>query len=292
MKTLTQAIEEAIAEKTGRSFQLADSSGMGGGCINDANQVTGTDGRTFFVKRNSVGFLAAFKAEAHALSVMADSQTIRVPLPIATCQAEKQSALILEFLPMGRSRTCDWTEMGRQLAGMHRHRAEQHGWDHDNWIGSTAQINIRYDAWVTFFKECRLKPQIAWARRKHLSLRKADKLITGLSAFFENYDPIPSLLHGDLWSGNAGFLLDGSPVIFDPASYYGDREADLAMTEMFGGFSPEFYSAYETEWSLDPGYRLRKQLYILYHTLNHFNIFGGGYGSQADSIINGLVSHL
>ncbi len=292
MKTLNQAIEEAIGENTGLSFQLADSSGMGGGCINDASRITGTDGRTFFVKRNSIGFRAAFEAEAHALSVMATSQTIRVPVPITTCQEDNQSALILEFLPMGRSPQSDWVEMGKQLASMHRQGADRYGWDHDNWIGSTEQINTWHDDWITFFRECRLKPQVDWARRKHLSLLKADKLISGLSAFFENYDPIPSLLHGDLWSGNAGFLEDGSPVVFDPAGYYGDRETDLAMTEMFGGFSTEFYSAYNTEWSLDPGYRLRKQLYILYHTLNHYNIFGGGYGSQAESIINGLVSNL
>lgn len=288
--TLNQAIEEAISECSGIPFSLAGTSGMGGGCINDASRATGLDGRVFFIKRNSVQFLPAFETEAHALETMAASRTIRVPIPVATCSAAGQCALILEYLDMGRPGNCDWRMMGTQLARMHRQFGRQHGWDQDNWIGSTPQINNPHADWVSFYRECRLRPQIKWARKKHLSLGEADALLEKLPSFFADYEPAPSLLHGDLWSGNAGFLTDGSPVIYDPASYYGDRETDLAMTEMFGGFPREFYAAYDAEWAIDPGYKIRKHLYILYHTLNHYNIFGGGYGYQAEAIVGRLLA--
>ena len=179
--------------------------------------------------------------------------------------------------------------MGTQLAQLHRHENARYGWDHDNWIGSFPQINTWHDEWVEFFAQCRLRPQVEAANRRGLRLTQMDALIEALPAFFDGYDPPPSLLHGDLWSGNAAFLEDGTPLVYDPASYYGDRETDLAMTEMFGGFPREFYDAYDREWPLDKGYRIRKQLYILYHTLNHYNLFGSGYGSQAESIIAGLL---
>lgn len=289
VKTLDQAIEAAISEATGRSFRLADTSGMGGGCINNASRIRGTDGSTYFIKTNSLGFDEAFKAESHALKVMADTKTIRVPHPVATCNGGSQSALVLEFLPMGRNRHSDWRRMGRELAQMHLHVDRQHGWAHDNFIGSSQQINTRHGDWITFYRECRLSPQIEWARKRGLFLRQADTLLQALPSLFDDYNPVPSLLHGDLWSGNAGFLEDGTPVIFDPASYYGDRESDLAMSEMFGGYPRDFYEAYDAEWPIHPGYHRRKQLYILYHTLNHYNIFGGGYGHQAEGIIRGLV---
>lgn len=287
--TLNQAIEAAISESTGQSFRLAGSSGMGGGCINNASRIQGQDGSTYFVKTNASRFLEAFEAESHALTVMAASNAIRVPCPVATCAAGGQSALVMEYLKMGRSFRNDWQRMGRELARMHRHSADQHGWKHDNFIGSTPQINTCQTDWITFYRECRLIPQIKWARQRSLALRQADALLDILPSLFEDYAPVPSLLHGDLWSGNAGFLDDGTPVIFDPASYYGDRETDLAMSEMFGGFPAEFYHAYTGEWPIHKGYLQRKQLYILYHTLNHFNIFGGGYGHQAEAIIHGLL---
>jgi protein-ribulosamine 3-kinase len=176
------------------------------------------------------------------------------------------------------------------ISGWARIRAPGFGWDHDNWIGATPQVNTWKEQWVQFFAECRLGPQIKWARNRGLPLSQAGELIESLPDFFDTYAPVPSLLHGDLWSGNAGFLADGTPVIFDPASHYGDRECDLAMTEMFGGFPGEFYRSYNAEWPLHTGYRIRKQLYILYHTLNHYNLFGGGYGSQAEAIIRSLAN--
>ena len=158
--------------------------------------------------------------------------------------------------------------MGRMLAKLHRVTGPRFGWHRDNWIGLSPQQNGWCDDWAEFFWERRIRPQ---AERAGLQVSRGGLL--------ENHKPQPSLLHGDLWSGNAGFTAEG-PVIFDPAVYYGDREADLAMTELFGGFPREFYDAYRKEWPVDDGYEKRKPLYNLYHLLNHLNLFGGGYLGQ------------
>ena len=179
--------------------------------------------------------------------------------------------------------------MGEQLARLHRTQVTRFGWAHDNWIGSTPQPNTENPDWIAFYTDCRLRPQVEWARNRGLPLRQAGDLEAALPRFFAGYQPVPSLLHGDLWAGNADFMADGTPVIFDPAAYFGDREAELAMTEMFGGFPGEFYAGYNAEWPLDPGYRIRRQLYLLYHTLNHYNLFGGGYGAQAEAIVRALL---
>jgi fructosamine-3-kinase len=288
VSSLHQAIEDCISQASGRSFAISDQSSLGGGCIHDAARITGEDGRSFFAKRNSIDHLPSFEAEAFALDMMAATRTIRVPRPLGTCSAGRQAALVLEYLPMG-GRGGDWQAMGRQLALLHRHTGKQHGWDHDNWIGSTPQINTPCDGWIEFYLQFRFQPQVRWARQRGLRLADAEALADVVPAFFSGYDPLPSLIHGDLWAGNAGFLEDGTPVIFDPAAYHGDREAELAMTEMFGGYPAAFYEGYASEWPLDPGYATRKQLYLLYHTLNHYNLFGGGYGSQSESIIRRLL---
>lgn len=287
MNALHDAICQKISGTTGQPFTIADSRPLGGGCIHDAACVTGEDGRRFFVKQNDRSRIPSFEAEAHALARMAETRTIRVPEPLGTCADKTRAALVLEFIPMGGSGSQE--AMGRQLARLHRSTAKAFGWPHDNWIGDTIQLNGFDDDWLRFYRDRRLKPQIEWARKKSLPLGKAEALLEALPAFFKGYHPVPSLLHGDLWGGNADFTADGEPVVFDPAAYYGDREADLAMTEMFGGFGSGFYKGYDAEWPLNPGYRTRKQLYILYHVLNHFNIFGGGYGSQAGSMVATLL---
>jgi len=285
-----KAIEEAITEATGSCFTIANATELGGGCINAACCLEGSDGRKFFVKHNQLQFLPAFEEEARSLRAMAATRTIRVPLPVAVCQRDEEAALIMQHLDLSGGRQGDWTRMGTGLARMHRHTAAQFGWPSDNFIGSSPQLNTWHDDWIGFYGVWRLRPQIMQARESGLRLRQAEVLLEELPRFFADYSPAPALLHGDLWSGNAGFLRDGTPVVYDPACYYGDREADLAMTEMFGGFPPQFYDAYCLEWPLDPGYAVRKHLYNLYHLLNHFNLFGGGYGAQAESTITSLLT--
>jgi len=289
MSSLHPAIESAIGEATGAPFRIASASALGGGCIHHAECLTGADGRRFFVKQNSRDLLPSFAAEAEALAAMAATRTIRVPLPVATCHAAGKAALILEYLPISRARDGDWEAMGRQLARLHRHTADSFGWPSDNFIGPTPQHNTRHTDWITFYAECRLRPQITWARRKGLPLRQADALLDALPRLFAGYTPVPSLLHGDLWAGNAAFLEDRSPVTFDPAAYFGDREADLAMTSLFGGFPPPFYHAYHAEWPLHPDHPSRQSLYHLYHLLNHFILFGGSYGQQAEKGVRSII---
>jgi fructosamine-3-kinase len=181
--------------------------------------------------------------------------------------------------------------LGEQLALQHRHQAAEYGWSRDNTIGSTPQLNGWSQDWLTFFRERRLRCQLQLAASKGAAvlLLRGEMLLERLDGLFDGYRPVPSLLHGDLWGGNWAVDERGQPVIFDPATYYGDREADLAMTRLFGGFGIDFYRAYEANWPLHPGVRRRTVLYNLYHVLNHFNLFGGGYLAQAMSMMDSLL---
>lgn len=199
--------------------------------------------------------------------------------------------LALEWLTLGRGGPDVERALGAGLAAMHRHTAERHGWPRDNWIGRTPQRNGWSDDWVAFYAEQRLGFQLELAARNgfggELQTRGA-RLRERLGTFFRDYAPEPSLLHGDLWGGNWG-CCDGAPVLFDPAAYYGDREADLAMTRVFGGFGPAFYDAYEAAWPLAAGHEARDALYRLYHLLNHLNLFGGGYLGQSLALLRRLA---
>ncbi|MFA7388288.1 MAG: fructosamine kinase family protein, partial [Thiohalobacteraceae bacterium] len=182
-----------------------------------------------------------------------------------------------------------------QLAAMHRTTRTQFGWYRDNTIGSTPQINTPDSDWISFWRDRRLGFQLDLAARNGWGgelQRLGERLLVSVGALFQDYRPRPSLLHGDLWSGNHGYLADGCPVIFDPALYYGDREADVAMTELFGGFGADFYAGYRSSWPLDAGYVVRRQLYNLYHVLNHLNLFGGGYQGQALRLLRELLAEI
>jgi fructosamine-3-kinase len=194
---------------------------------------------------------------------------IRAPEPYAHGVRGNLAFIEMQKLDLGGA--ADWPALARMLAGLHRSVGPRFGWERDNWIGLSPQPNGWSDDWATFFCEKRLAPQLERARLR-VDFEKVKKLLEG-------HRPQASLLHGDLWSGNAGFTPEG-PVIFDPAVYYGDREADLAMTELFGGLPPAFYAAYEQAYPLEEGYDRRKHLYNLYHLLNHLNLFGGGYRAQ------------
>jgi fructosamine-3-kinase len=203
----------------------------------------------------------------------------------------------MEDLPIHGGRggsTASLEQLGIDLACMHRHRSSHFGWHRDNTIGSTPQINDQTDNWVVFYRRHRLGVQYQLAADHGYGqlLPAGERLMDRLEQFFTDYQPQASLLHGDLWSGNYAIDETGRPVIFDPAVYYGDREADLAMTELFGGFSPRFYAAYNNTYPLDAGYKVRKNLYNLYHILNHLNLFGGGYLGQAERMTNQLLSEV
>jgi len=285
------SITASIGTATRQAFQLDRRTAIRGGWINQTYRISGRDGRQFFVKLNAADKLAMFSAEVAGLNEIATTQTIRVPRPIANGTAGSQSFLVLEHLDLGGSG--DSVSLGKQLAAMHRCSFRQFGYMQDNFIGSTQQPNAFSDDWVDFWRERRLKYQLQLASKKgyaDLLENLGWKLLDALPAYFEGYSPQPSLLHGDLWGGNHSYLPDGTPVIFDPAIYYGDREADLAMTELFGGYSSDFYTAYRVAYPLHEGYALRRDLYNLYHILNHANMFGGGYARQAEGIMRRLLA--
>lgn len=228
-----------------------------------------------------------YAAEADGLLALMTCGAVRVPRVLLVGEHDEVGYLVMEWLALAPAgaRTAAAARLGEALARQHRCTAGQFGWVRSNFIGTTPQFNTPDDDWMVFLRERRLGFQLRLAAengyRDSLQQQGA-RLLERLPEFFAGYVPAPSLLHGDLWGGNWGVLEPGEPVIFDPAIYYGDREADIAMTELFGGFPREFYRAYERAYPLDPGYRTRRELYNLYHLLNHLNLFGDSYLSAVE----------
>lgn len=229
-----------------------------------------------------------FEAEADGLRELAAANEVRVPAVLA-CGVEKDRAyLMIERLQLERPSDKVQETFGQQLARLHRHTSARFGWWRDNTIGLTPQINEQRDDWIDFFRRHRLEYQVDLAVRNGFDLRlQGERLSARLDDFFVDYNPVPSLLHGDLWAGNWGSA-DGEPVIFDPAVYYGDRESDIAMTMLFGGFGRRFYEAYNKEWPMEAGHEKRLSLYRLYHVLNHLNLFGRSYLGQSRQLLDEL----
>jgi protein-ribulosamine 3-kinase len=285
-------ISQHIADVTGEPFAPDPPSSVPGGCINRAVRL-GDAHRKFFVKLNEATSLDMFAAEAAGLAELAAARALRVPAPLCWGTSGSATYLVLENLDLGPVNRTTAERLGRALAELHRRSALQFGWHRDNTIGSTPQINTACGDWALFWRDHRLGYQLALAARQGHGgglQRSGAELLVSVEALLADHHPPPSLLHGDLWSGNAASDREGNPVIFDPAVYYGDREADLAMAELFGGFGERFYAAYRESWPLDPGYAVRKTLYNLYHILNHLNLFGGGYRAQAQHMIESLLA--
>lgn len=285
-------IERAIGAATGLPFSIESRSAAAGGCINESAVVRGSN-RAYFVKINRADRAYMFAAEASGLEEIGRTGTVRVPRPVCHGASGQASWIVLEHLELAPARAAGMRALGRNLARLHRFTGQRYGWHRDNSVGSTPQPNTPSQDWTVFWRDRRLGFQLELAASKGYGGRlgmDGGRLMEKLPAFFQSYAPPPSLLHGDLWSGNAAATATDEPVVFDPAVYYGDRETDLAMTELFGGFAPSFYEAYRAEWPLDPGYEMRKPLYNLYHVLNHFNLFGGGYGAQAERMIGQLLA--
>ncbi len=284
-------ISEQIARATGTSFSPSSPNPIFGGDINRAFRLNDAR-RSYFVKLNDSSLQFMFEAEAAGLQELATSKTIRVPEPICTGRVAHNSFLVLEYIEM--SPNGDLELAGRQLALMHQTFGNSFGWNRDNTIGSTHQCNDLSSDWIEFWHQKRLGYQLTLATELGHNCRlreQGEKLLEQLPQLI-NHNPKPSLLHGDLWGGNIAFDSEQMPVIFDPAVYFGDRETDLAMTELFGGFGSRFYAAYNEVWPLDAGYPHRRDLYNLYHILNHLNLFGGSYAGQAQGIIDRLLAKL
>jgi fructosamine-3-kinase len=283
-------IAEQITQATNRSFVILQALPVGGGCVNQTYLLQ-AEFSAYFLKLNQPHRSGMFAAEALALEQIAALSTVRVPQPVCWGVTDQNSYLVLEALSLAGGNCQDWPELGRQLAQMHQQSVQPaYGWHQDNWIGSTPQINTFSSCWSEFFTHQRLGYQFDLAERRGGIFPRRGLLLSMVCKLLSNHSPDPVLVHGDLWSGNVGFTSSGQPVIFDPAAYFGDREVDLAMTHLFGGFPAGFYQGYDQVFPPMAGYRQRQSIYNLYHILNHFNLFGGSYQHQANQMIEQILS--
>ncbi|MGW8270150.1 MAG: fructosamine kinase family protein [Burkholderiales bacterium] len=235
----------------------------------------------WFIKRGPTDRLSMFRAEAEGLAALGRAGA---PVPEVHFTGARSGEAVIEMQRLDLGAPPDWPALARIVAALHRNTAPQYGWESDNWIGLAPQENGWREDWSTFWFEKRLAPQARRARAAGFGFE-----LEALRPLLDGHRPPASLLHGDLWHGNVGFTPTG-PVLFDPAVYCGDRETDLAMTELFGGFPPAFYAAYDAAWPRDSGYARRRDLYKLYHVLNHLNLFGAGYLRQAQTLVARLTA--
>ena len=295
---LALAIAQSISDATEAHFEATATERVGGGCIHEAWKIVGDTGegeRSYFAKTNSLDARAMFEAEADGLAALAAAKAIRVPAIVDRDDDGERAWLVLEWLDLVALDSASAAKLGAALAAQHRLPQSHFGWARDNFIGATPQPNGHAHEWLGFWRERRLAWQLRLAAKNRLPSKMIDRgerLASDCDAFFRGYTPTPSLLHGDLWGGNAAALPDGTPVVFDPAVYVGDRECDIAMTELFGGFPADFLAAYRAAWPVDDGYRVRRDLYNVYHVLNHANLFAGGYVAQAMDAIDRLLAQI
>ena len=285
-----QALTAGLADVIGRRLDSPRATPLAGGDINRAYRLDAGRER-FFVKLNRAEREAMFAAERAGLDALRASATIRVPEAYLVGSDGAHSYIVMEFVDLAGRPAPE--RLAADLAALHACFAERFGFDCDNTIGSTPQPNAWRDDWVGFWREQRLGHQLQLGARNGFDaklLAAGARLRERLDDFFTDYRARPALLHGDLWSGNQGADAAGNPVIYDPACYYGDHEADLAMMELFGQPGERFFAAYRESRPIDPGYARRRDLYNLYHLLNHANLFGGGYQAQALRLIDGLLA--
>jgi len=285
------ALREALEAATGRKLAAAPA-----GPLHDGGHARwASESGALFVKTAAPNALDAFEAEAAGLAELAAVAVLRVPAVLATGSTDRQAFIALECIELTANTRQSEEQLGAALAMLHRSSAPRFGWYRDNTIGRTAQSNRMTHDWPGFFVGQRLVPQLALAERNGADTRllaAGHRLCECVPLFFTSYQPVPSLVHGDLWGGNWGTDTTGQPVVFDPAVYYGDRETDLAMTRLFGGYGPAFYTAYQAAWPLDQAAGTRRTLYNLYHVLNHYNLFGSGYGAEAQAMTLRLLAEI
>ncbi len=275
---------------------INDVSPVGGGCIHQAWKLHLRDGQVLFAKSGGSSALPLFEVEADALEALhahADSNLLVVPQPIALTALPHGAALILPWLDCGGS---DQTALGRGLALLHdssmASSPARFGWHRDGFIGAGPQPGGWRDDWGSAFVQLRLRPQLQALEGFHHDSTDLEQLLHRITEHLNEHQPRPALVHGDLWGGNAASLTDGRGSIFDPASWWADREVDLAMTHLFGGFGEAFRSGYREVLPEAPGADDRVEIYNLYHLLNHANLFGGSYVSQCRASLRDLARRL
>ena len=289
-KAIERGINEYFAENDCLNFEIRSTRPTGGGDINETALIDSNQGR-FFVKWNSASrFPSMFDYEFEGLQILREAKEIALPEPLHSDEIDDYGFLLMEAIEMGTPAPNFWFKFGQQLAELHRHTHEQFGLDHNNYIGSLPQQNHFCATWEEFFVTQRMEPQLKHARDKGKMDAGDSKLF---SAFFARIDQLfpkenPSLLHGDLWSGNFMINQGGEAVLIDPAIYYGHREMDLGMTQLFGGFQEDFYQGYHQQYPLESGWQQRINYANLYPLMVHVNLFGGGYVQQVKQILKGF----
>ena len=286
-----EKIKKRIEEKLGSKIKSFSS--LSGGCISDAFKISTENGTSFFLKYNPSASNDMFFKEANGLRELDKSNAIKIPEVLSV----DEDYILLEFIASGNRKKNFFEDFGKSFAEMHKFKSDSFGFYENNYIGSNPQINIPDEKeksdWTAFYLNKRILFQLQLAEKLGNS---TDELRKGISKLENKIEDIighnsekPSLLHGDLWAGNYMIDQNGNAVLIDPAAYYGHREADLGMTKLFGGFNSEFYKAYNESFPLEDGFDYRENIYKLYHVLNHLNLFGGGYYSQAISLIKFYV---
>ena len=287
----TDFFEQAIFQCTGLSNSVNNYQFISGGCINNAVKAS-TGQSDFFIKWNETVSDDMFEKEALGLHILHQTQTLPVPEVIGYGSVQGKHFIILEYIDSRKARSDFWEFFGQGLAELHRNKAQSHGLDHDNYIGKLPQSNEIRDDGIDFFIDQRLEIQLGLAFYNGLidqkfkdHFRKIYPLLPSLLP-----DEPAGLLHGDLWSGN--FMLDGegSAMIIDPAVYYGNREIELAFTQLFGGFDAQFYHAYQEVYPLEPGFNQRVDIYNLYPLLVHVNLFGTSYLTSVERTVKRLLN--
>jgi fructosamine-3-kinase len=285
-------VEKAITHATGKSAKFLDYRTASGGSINSSKIVKLEDGRTYFVKSSPGGnhYPGMFAAEFKGLQLLISSGTIRIPEPVVF----DNDFIVLEIFRESE-KSDSWLEkLGHQLAHMHStSKSDSFGFEMDNYLGTTLQYNGRTESWLNFWRDQRLGWQLELYSKKTVAddplLQMGDRLMAMLDNILGMVEEPPVLLHGDLWSGNAAADENGEPIIFDPACYYGHREAELGIMRMFGGFGPRFEAAYSEVWPWQDGLDERVAVYRLYHELNHLNLFGRSYYQNCINTLNELL---
>ncbi|MGF1724009.1 fructosamine kinase family protein [Photobacterium nomapromontoriensis] len=282
-----QAISHQLSEVLDRPFKISEKETIDGGDVNECYCISDGNER-FFIKLNDRERLVIFETEAESLRIINDTDCIQVPQSVHLGTSKDKSFLILNYLPTKVIDNDSAFILGQQLARMHSWGEQgEYGFDIDNYIGLTPQPNQWQRRWCRFFAEQRIAWQLQLCKEKGIEFGNIDDITSQVIKLLVNHQPKPSLLHGDLWHNNTAVTVTG-PIIFDPASYWGDRECDIALTELFGGFPQSFYDGYQSVWPLDEAYQQRKDLYNLYHVLNHCNLYGGSYIIQAKHILEKL----
>ena len=291
--TINASLCEAIRKIAGEDVSITKSVRISGGDINEASMLSLSNGRKVFLKSNRSKGAEFFEAEAQGLSAIRDTNAIAVPEVLGIGKDPDNGAfLILGFIENSQKMDGYWRIFAEELAAMHRADTSEYvtggkyGFLNDNYIGSREQVNTPYENWVDFFRDCRLIPRFEGASSyfDEGMTRSINRLLDHLDKWLIEPER-PSLLHGDLWGGNAITGSDGKAWLIDPAVYVGHAEADLAMTELFGGFAGEFYQAYAKSGMISDGYEDRRDIYNLYHLLNHLISFGGSYYGSVARIV-------